>query len=67
MRPLRPDNTGAQINNLYMWLLKCSPERFEEFIALVRSTAGAAGDAHEELADALEEAYGEFKANGGGE
>ena len=64
MRPLNPDSTGAQVNNLYMWLHQCSPGQFSEFIALVRSTADEAGEAHEELAVMLEKAYAQFRANG---
>lgn len=56
--PQVPDHRAARVNNLIIWLQRCSLEQFRRFIALLRETAGEGGDAHEELADFLE---GEFK------
>ena len=64
VRPLPPDNTGAQINNLMILLQGCTPKQFKDFICLLRETAPKAGDAHEELADTLDECFNELMKSG---
>ena len=63
MSPRKPDNSGAKINNLVMWLQRSNPHQFHEFIRLLRNTSVQAGDAHSRLADALEERYRYFLEN----
>ena len=67
MQPRLPESTGAQINNLIIWLHHCSQEQFSQFIALLRETAPEGGDAHWELAQALEQAFERFKTASSGE
>ena len=64
MRPLVPDNHGAQVNNLIMNLHNCSREEFREFIRLVRESEPQGGAAHEELAQILEERLKLFESPG---
>lgn len=63
MRPMPPDNTANQVNNLIMWLHRCSLEQFNHFIVLLRATSGEGGQAHEELAQVLEENLRRFIAD----
>ena len=64
MRPLVPDNHGAQVNNLIMYLCNCRLEEFKEFIRLVRESASEGGAAHVELAQILEKHLNYFESPG---
>ena len=64
IRPLVPDNRGAKVNNLIMYLRNCSLEEFKEFIRLVRESASEGGAAHVELAQILEERLKLFESSG---
>lgn len=65
MRPLPPDNAGAQINNLYLELHRCSLDEFDRFIDIVIDTADEGGEAHEELGRSLRENFSRFKSSKG--
>ena len=64
MRPLPPESSSTDIHNLICWLRMGTRNQFSRFIDLLKTTAEEAGEAHEELAVALQERFEHYKGVG---
>ena len=62
-RILLPES-ALDTNQVILRLSECTEKKLEALIRILRETAGEAGVAHEELADALEKTFKEYKENG---